>query len=47
MNIVEARVSELGYTLPDAPAAVGAYLPAKANLAAFRGIFDSIGKQIR
>lgn len=28
MNIVEARLSELGYTLPDAPDAVGAYLPA-------------------
>ena len=28
MNIVEARLSELGYELPAAPAAVGAYLPA-------------------
>lgn len=28
MNIVEARLSELGYQLPEAPSAVGAYLPA-------------------
>lgn len=28
MSIVEARLSELGYELPEAPAAVGAYLPA-------------------
>jgi enamine deaminase RidA (YjgF/YER057c/UK114 family) len=28
MNIVEARLSELGYELPAAPPAVGAYLPA-------------------